>query len=205
MNRPGFWIVVVLVITWQIVGRLIQRAAAKERQRKLAEMARSPRTQPAGASAPAPPAPAPRPSGQDLAARRRAQIEELRQRRETRLGPASPAPVQRPRPAAMPRPAARPAGRPVAIPIPPRPPTPLRPPTASKPPAPARPPPAEEPADEPMRLVEETPHPRSPPPARRPATVFGEKFDRSSLRRMVVLREILDPPVSLREPYTAAP
>ncbi len=202
MNRPGFWIVVALVITWQLVGRLIQRAAAKERQRKLAEMARSPRQQPAGAPAAAQPAPAHQSSGQDLAARRRAQIEELRQRRETRLGPASPAPVQRPRPVA------RPVVRPVGIPIPPRPPTParppapLRPPAPVRPPSPARPPPPEEPADEPMSLLEEMP---STPPARRPATILGEKFDRSSLRRVAVLREFLDPPVSLREPYTSAP
>jgi hypothetical protein len=194
MNRPGFWIFIILIVLWQVVSRLVERAAAKERERKLAEAARARQ----GAAAPAAPAAPPAaPSGADLAARRRAQIEELRRRRAAQAGVPAPAPVAVPK-----------ALRTAPPPVPPLRGVPVQRPAVARrrPPAPPAPPPAAaEPVEEPViALLEESP-PVPAPPARRPASILRGALDRQSLRRTVVLREILDAPVALRDPYTAAP
>ncbi len=219
---PGryFWIIIVLAAAWQIVGSLIQRANRKQREERLRELATQREAQlPSRAGVPMLPSPG---LADDLAARRRAQIEELRQRRAGRQQPqqrpglhigAGPPTLQRTPPrgpviARQPRPA-QPAGRPMPT---------LRPPPQSRPKAPPVisrprpvPPPAMEAPPPPVEEVVETvvmaPSRPAPAAAKKQPEPGAARLSRLSrrdltpqtLRSLIVLREILDPPVSERE------
>lgn len=141
-----------------------------------------------------------------LAERRRAQLEELRRRRATRQGPAQLRPTATPAPASPGLPAPVQVTRPVRRP-------PATPPARPGRPQPA---PASRPRPRPQILAEphetearqspaEQPRGRAAPPPQRPAArriglaEGGERTGRHLLRKMVLYKEILDPPVSLRD------
>ena len=226
-----FWIVIVLVGAWQVVGSLAEKAGKKKQQQRLKDLATQRQGQ-LGAPRASQPPPA-RSVAETLASRRRAQLEELRRRRAgqqptqvrtqasgaaIRTGPGlAPAPmappptVGRPTPFQAPPPAARRGPQPVPVPsrsaqppapapqrgIPsPRPvPRPVR-----REPVPSAQPPAEVPVQDVRRLVPDAVITPKAPPRRRPLIPFGsEELGPALLRKMVMYREILDPPVCLRE------
>jgi hypothetical protein len=99
MARHITWIIIVVVVLWQIAYGLIQKAAEKRQQERMRELSAPQRRRqsspPTGARTPATPPrqPSSRRSAvrlEDLAARRKAQLEELRRRRASRprAGPA---------------------------------------------------------------------------------------------------------------------
>ncbi len=231
-----------LAAAWQIVGSLMQRANKKQREQRLRELAAQRETSVLRSGAPMPPPARP---AEDLAARRRAQLEELRQRRAGRQQPQQPRGLSAGGPATIAPPGlpsahASQSGQAAPLPIPPqlrRPPGPVvarqsrpaqqqiprpgqpipRPPSRPQPqarptaaPVTTRPrPQMPAPHDEDPRLeTVEPPRARvAPAAAKKPpepaagrlARVSRQDLTPQTLRRLIVLREILDPPVSMRD------
>lgn len=223
MSGKFFWIIFLLLGAWQIVGSLIERANKKQQEAKLRELASHRQKHAAAPTATTPPG-RPADRAEALAARRRAQLEELRRRRAGRQprtqitpGVATPQPGPAPTPAGM-RTAPRAVSRPPARrPAPPAPPTrtaarfptqrvPTRP--TARPPAPPverqpeQTPPPVVGESEVHRLVLPDEAPAAPKRARSATTVpslSGTALTPTAMRRLILLREVLDPPVSLRE------
>ena len=225
------WIVFVGIAVWQVISTVIEKATKKQQEQRLRELAAQRQRQLSargGGHQPSPlearPAPAVAAKSalervEDLASRRRAQLDELRRRRAARKG--GPAELRTAGPQTPRRPAAaRPAPAPAPAPTnpfqapPQRRPGPAIPQTVSvgrSHPAPVpqaprqRPQPQARPQEAPTvrRLVRPEPtEPRvraSRPPRQRPSIVIGnELLGPNLLRKMVIYKEILDLPVSLR-------
>ncbi len=243
-----FWVIVfVLIIVSRAITMLIERANKKQQEQRMREAApgrqrseqRAPEQRSSQGLQTAQRRPQPgRDREQDLASRRKAQLEELRRRRQGRsaVGPApshrAPAPARAPAPPPLRRPGGaspKPASRPAA--------------PASVRPAPVlrRDRPSPQPFPQPQARPQARPHvlPTPAPPFSAPAAplphktaspavavtahkrqeeqayalsgaprtarslLFGEspggvEAQAAALRRLVVLKEILDPPVALR-------
>ena len=207
-------LVFVLIVGMQVIGSLLEKHNKKQQQKRLKEAGAAPKRRPA-LEATRPSRPVDR--RETLAARRRTQLEELRSRGQGRTiqtrPPPTAAPPSPPRPvfpqtASSPFPTARPAPpkpaprpRPAARPVP----APARPARLRVPPPRLPQPPQEEKVhtlvsaplgsaapDEHYEIHERKPHPlfSSFATETNPAQLF---------RRMMVLKELLEPPVSLRE------
>ena len=246
MSRHFFLIIFVLWAAWQLVGSLVEKAGKKQQDQRLKELTAQRQRQlaaqagrPAGAGlSGGGGAEGPRGTGvadrlEGLAARRKAQLEELRRRRTARhpgtAQQGSPPVVLRPTRTPMSTPGMgrsfptqrAPQPVPIARSAPPVrrvPRQPPVPPTTAPPPTPpvGRGAPLGTPAQrvvtpEVRRKVQ--PEPRlgphsvfahtkkistAPSRRRRPAVHGGEPIDRALLRKMIVYREILDPPLALR-------
>ncbi len=150
----------------------------------------------------------------DLATRRKAQLDELRRRSGTATG--QPPARTRPTPVIL-RPTLAPATRPAAPPppatLPQRPTAPVRRQPAARPQAHRAPPPPQK-QKRPVRPVErstetpqrvrrhvETVEVKGPRELALPG-LDGVPMDRTLLRRMMLYREILEPPIALREVQT---
>jgi hypothetical protein len=236
-----YWIVIIVIILWQVIASAVQNAAKKQQQRQMAEEAQQRRSRAAtqtgsgprlATSTRAPTRPGGAPVGlptqtrkDDLAARRQAQLEELRRRRSQG---ASPAPTIRTAPTTMGQPGTQP------VPVPTRQPDIVAGPTRTQRTELAKARAAEErtrrrretrkqrksaqtqraAAVEPVAVPAEAPAPRRPrvetpvePDAyetqrsrtsERAAALVARLGDRDTLRDLFVLKEILDQPVALR-------
>jgi len=146
----------------------------------------------------------------DLATRRKAQLDELRRRSGTATG--QPPARTRPTPVTL-RPTLAPTARPAAPPpvatLPQRPTAPVRRQPAERPQARRAPPPQKRPVRPVKRLTEtrrtlihhETVAVKGPRELALPG-LDGVPMDRTLLRRMMLYREILEPPIALREVQT---
>ena len=208
----GFgWIIFLIIVAANVIGPILQKRNAKLRKQ------REQGAEPAAESRPRSPAAGPHTTGpgstrmEQLIARRQAQMEELRQRREqrragqspqVRIGPAS---TTTPRPgpsptvfrAPPPQPAPQPSRR-VIRPAPARP----APPQPIRRPKPIPSPVAQSREGQRLAPLRSTLAPAAVPDAR-PARKRGLPADFATitpqlLRRLVVLKEILDPPIALR-------
>ena len=206
------WIIFLIIIGANVIGPILQKRNEKLRKQ------RQQGAEPAAESRPGSPAAGPHTTGpgatrmEQLIARRQAQMEELRGRREQRRAGGSPqvrigpAPTTTPRPgpsptvfrAPPPQPAPQPSRR-VIRPAParPAPPQPIRRPKPIPSPV-AQPRERQRLAALPSGLV-----PAAADPTARPARKRGLSADFANitpqlLRRLVVLKEILDPPIALR-------
>ena len=213
MGKYGI-LVFALIVGIQVFGSLLEKHNKKQQQKRLKEAGAAGKRQPA-LEATRPSRPVNR--RETLAARRQAQLEELRSRGQGRTiqtrPPPTAAPPSPPRPVfpqtasspfptgrpAPPKPAPRP--RPAARPVP----APARPARLRVPPPRLPQPPQEERGRTPVsaRIEPTAPdehyeiHERKPHPLFSP---FPTEPNRAQLlRRMVVFKELLEPPVSLRE------
>ncbi len=224
MTPSLYTIFAVLVVVWWIIQAVVRASAKSQEQKRLAELARKRREQPQATSqapvaelfvARAAPVEAPHTNQlEELRRRREAQLEELRRRKQSKGRTAQvratpTAPPARPTHAV---PAARRPPVPLVRPVAP-PPAPAARARPSRPQAPrplvspvtARPPLA--PKAVPQDVVEVTHAILQPTesPSLRVTTRSAKRhraalpMDTSSLRRAIVLKEILDPPVALRE------
>ena len=207
MPKPVVIIVVIVVVIAHVIGSLLERSTKAKQEARLRQMG----ARRAGPTGGAPVAQDPVSLGdraRELAARRRAQLEELRQRRTQRQTPSSQggviartggspptAPQTRPTRFQPPAPPQRPVLRrrppaPVSVARMPQPPR-----TAVEPP-PGRPitPRQEIPA---TRRSEANPYALRTKAIEPLLGVRGSRIE--LLRKMIVLKEILDPPVALRE------
>lgn len=211
MGKFG-WLIFLVIIAANVIGPILQK-----RKAKLGKQGQQ-GADPAGEPTPLSPAGRPHTTGtvatrmEQLIARRQAQLEELRGRREqrraeqsaqVRIGPA-PTPTPRPSPtptvfrAPPPQPSPQPSRR-VIRPAVGR---------QAPPPKPAqRPTPVASAAAQPRKRLRLTPMPSnlapSADPTAQPARKRGLAADFANitpqlLRRLVVLKEILDPPIALR-------
>ncbi len=196
-----FWIIFVLLGLWQLIGSVAERATKKQQNLRVSDLAAQRRRQQTTAgrtTAGGPALRATEPVAADrageLAARRKAQLDELRRRRGqvTARAPSQPPARTRPVPAMR-----RPAASPVVVP--------RRPPTATPQARPVPPPPRRK-----RSIVRSTEDPRRLQTTRAVAEVKGPRtlalpglgevpMDRTLLRRMILYREILEPPIALRE------
>ncbi len=140
----------------------------------------------------------PAPVPPDIAARRRAALDDLRRRASA---PAPPATTQ-----------PQPSNWRTASPTPPR---PQQRPTAPRPRPTAKPKPQQQqqqrPSPQPVPEVRPVQAPATVRPAAQvtrppahPATLLGPRISRADLRRAFIMKEILDPPLALREDSPAA-
>ena len=222
------WIVFVLLGLWHVIGSLAEKAAKKQQEQRLkgqgspqqrSGLGRHPGTSPASTTLVD--------RAGELAARRKAQLDELRRRRASHQQPAagsSPAILRPTLPAAQPPSVLQRTGPQVvsvsrAVRPPPQ--APARPGPARIAPRPeaippARPKPGPGPKPPGQRPVSKTEHDRSlhalgraKPARKQPQAVTGrhltlpgladEPIGPALLRRMVMYREILDTPVALRD------
>lgn len=225
---PGkfVWIIFLLLGVWQVIGSIAEKAAKKQREQRLKGQA-SPQREPAARRHPGttPASTTLVDRAEQLAARRKDQLEELRRRRATRHHPgaasAGSAPVTllrasrtvQPLPTLGPAtPQAIAAGRAVRT----APPAPVRP----APPGPSRPVPEPRPAEQ--HAVSKTEfdrglHALGRAKSVKPVTkslstatdrhlrlpgLAGEPIGPALLRKIVLYREILDIPVALRDQQT---
>ncbi|MCH8164044.1 MAG: hypothetical protein IH889_00390 [Planctomycetes bacterium] len=231
-----WWAIILAIVAWQVLGSLAERLNKKPQEQRLKDLAEQRRRQAAARRTESGP--------DDLVARRRAQIEELRARHgssrpepqlhvPTRPSGATSAPPAARTPFPVPsRPAAPPPSQRYApqqlqartgpaVPSPARPPVgiapvPRRPapqPTAQRPqrpqatmPAPAAPPLAMSGAELQtlLQLARSAQEQRPQPPASpqhlgHPLFGADDTPRAQTLRRMIVLKEVLDLPVSLRD------
>ena len=233
-----WWAIILAIVAWQVLGSLAERLNKKPQEQRLKDLAEQRRRQAAGRRTESGP--------DDLVARRRAQIEELRARHvgsragppmpvstDPSTGPSAPQPAPMPSPGpsrpAIPRPGQRSAPQqlqartgPAVLPSPARGPVGIAPvprhpaaqPTAQRPqrpqatmPAPAAPPPLAMSGAELQTLLQlaRSAQERRPQPPASPQhlghPLFGaDDIPRAqTLRRMIVLKELLDLPVSLRD------
>ncbi|MCZ6850252.1 MAG: hypothetical protein O7F17_01265 [Planctomycetota bacterium] len=238
MNFGKYWWAIILaIVAWQVLGSLAERLNKKPQEQRLKDLAEQRRRQAAGRRTESGP--------DDLVARRRAQIEELRARHvgsraepqmhvstdpstATSAPPAARMPFPVPSRPAIPRPSQRSAPQqlqartgPAVLPSPARGPVGIAPvprhpapqPTAQRPqrpqatmPAPAAPPLAMSGAELQtlLQLARSAQEQRPQPPASpqhlgHPLFGADDTPRAQTLRRMIVLKELLDLPVSLRD------
>ena len=229
MLGKWFWVIFVLLGLWQWIGSLAERATKKQQDQRVSNLAAERRRQQTAAHPTAAAGTAQRSTGPlvadragELAARRKAQLDELRRRRGTAT---TQAPAPQPGPPAittlLPTQARVPQPGPptIATLLPTRaPPAPVLRQPATRPQARRAPPQQQRPVQQEQRL--------SPPNDRsisrklrtrkaapeavgveglRKLTLPGlgsVPMDRTLLRRMMLYREILEPPVALREVQT---
>jgi len=218
-----FWVIFLLLGLWQWIGTLAERAAKKQQDRRVTDLAAKRRLQQTAGGPTAAGGPAGRATGPvvadragELASRRKAQLDELRRRRG---GATAQAPARTRPTAATLRPAQAPMSRPGAPPAaaPPRLPAPVRRPAAARPQA-RRPAPQQQqqqqqqrrparPVARPTetarlaRRTHEVVQTKGPRELALPG-LGGVPMDRTLLRRMMLYREILEPPIALREVQT---
>ncbi|MHC5006383.1 MAG: hypothetical protein ACYTGF_03380 [Planctomycetota bacterium] len=239
--RGNWWVILLLLLgVWQVVGSLIEKAGKKQQAQRLKDIAaqRGHQTGEQGRSQPAPrttPRAAPAPDrAEALAARRREQLEQLRQRRAGQKPGAQPPTTARPTARPTPAAASQPGQRQISLLQPGRvqttqqPATVIRragtqprtaPPTSSPPrrttvrPTPERavtpqPAPAQQQEPAPIegesstrRVVKDVVVAPEDPRTRHLPVPFvpGEPLGPHLLRQMVLFREILEPPVSIRD------
>jgi hypothetical protein len=234
-----WWVILLLLLgVWQVIGSLIEKAGKKQQEQRLKDLAAQ-RGRQTGGGGQSQPAPRTTPGTltdrvEALAARRREQLEQLRQRRAGQRPiagqPTTPTPTAGPAPAppsqagrrqisqlqpgraktlftpvpVVRRPATQPrTGTPAPVPqrrVTVRP-TPER--VVSPRPAPARqqePAPIEGESSTHRIVMDAAEAPKAPRQRHRPVPfVFGEPLGPHLLRQMVLFREILEPPVSLRD------
>jgi hypothetical protein len=214
-----FWIIFVLMGLWQFIGSIAERASKKQQDQRVSDLTAQRRRQQASARG-APTGRTDRPQtgpvvvdrAGDLAARRKAQLDELRRRRGVQTG--QPAARTRPTPATLrpvqttPRPV---AAAPVAVPQRPAPPV-RRQPAARPRPQVRRSAPQPERAT--RQVKRQTVLPGRSLVTRKIVVEAKETrdltlpglgdvpMDRTLLRRMMLYREILEPPIALREVQT---
>lgn len=232
-----WWAIILAIVAWQVLGSLAERLNKKPQEQRLKDLAEQRRRQAAGRRTESGP--------DDLAARRQAQIQELRARHvgsraepqlhvptgpsaATSAPPAARMPFPVPSRPAIPRPSQRSAPQQLqarigaAVPSPARGPVgiapvprhPARQPTAQRPqtamPAPAAPPLAPPLAmsgaelQTLLQLARSAQEQRPQPPASpqhlgHPLFGADDTPRAQTLRRMIVLKELLDLPVSLRD------
>ena len=228
-----WWAIVLAIVAWQVLGSLAERLNKKPQEQRLKDLAEQRRRQVEARRT--------APGADDLAARRRAQLQELRARdvgsrpepqlhvptgpsRATTAPPAARTPFPLPSRPAAPPPSQRYAPQQLqartgpAVPSPARPPVgtapvsrrPARQPTAQRlqrpqatMPAPVAPPSAAE-LQTLLQLARSAQEQRPQPPASpqhfgHPLFGADDTPRAQTLRRMIVLKELLDLPVSLRD------
>ncbi len=211
-----FWIIFLLLGLWQWIGTLAERSTKKQQEKRVLDLAARRKQQQMGSPPTAAGGTTQRAFGPgvtdragDLATRRKAQLDELRRR----SGKATSQPPARTRPTpvtlrASLAPATRPGSPPLAT-MPQRPPVPVRRQPAARPQARRAPPPQKRPARPGKRLTEtrqtlihhEIAVVKGPRELALPG-LDGVPMDRTLLRRMMLYREILEPPIALREVQT---
>ncbi len=217
-----FWIIFVLLGLWQFIGSLAERATKKQQNQRVSDLTAQRRRQQTAGRGTAAGGIAQRATGPvvadragELAARRKAQLDELRRRRGAATAQATAQATARTRPTPVTlRPAQSPtrqAPLPVAtappVAVPRRPPAPVRRQPAARPQARRAPPPQKRT----IPPIERSPKSgRSLVSTRRTVEDRGPRtltlpslgdvpMDRTLLRRMILYREILEPPIALRE------
>ncbi len=226
-----FWIIFVLLGLWHLIGSLAERATKKQQDRRVSDLAGQQRQQQmaahrtvAGGAAQRATGPVVADRAGELAARRKAQLDELRRRRGAATAQATGQPPGRTRPmSATLRPAQSPPRQAPPLPVAATPPVavPQRPPVAvpQRRPAPVR----RQPAARPQARRAPPPQKRTIPPIERSPksgrslvstartvearglrtltlpSLGDVPMDRTLLRRMMLYREILEPPIALRE------
>jgi hypothetical protein len=237
--RFNWWVILLVLLgVWQVVGSLIEKAGKKQQEQRLKDLAAE-RGRQAGGRGQSQPAPRTTPRAaadraEALAARRREQLEQLRQRRAGQKPgvqqPRTPAPRTAPAPAAAPQTGRRQISQlqpgrvqttqqPATVirragtqprTAPPAPPPPRRTTVRPTPGRVVAPPPAPAGQQEPAPIEGESSTrrvvkdvavaPKAPRQRHLPLPfVPGEPLGPHLLRQMVLFREILEPPVSLRD------